>query len=410
MPRAPLPRPRGWTRTSEVQTQDQPTRRAVSGSLLLRRGARGDVWYVKYRDEAGVQVKRRLGPAYTGKGACPAGFYTRKTARAELDGLLTDVRRGVARHERTGETFADAAAEWLRWVESRGRKPSTIAGYRSMIHRHLDPAFGHLPLDKVTADRIEAYLATIGDRSPRTRNKLVIMMNGIFERTRRRYARGRPSVIVANPTRDIERVPGARRAGIDVYTPEEVHALARAAADDQDAALILTAAFTGLRQGELRALRWRDVDFDGETIRVERSVTMKDAVGTPKSGRGRAVPMAPEVAKPLARLGQRDRYVGEDDLVFSGQGGGFFDTSALLRRYRQAQARAGLRQLRFHDLRHTFGSVAVNRVDSITELQAWMGHADVTTTSRYLHYKHRGDAARRISDAFRIAQAEEVAS
>jgi hypothetical protein len=117
--------------------------------------------------------------AYTGKGACPPGSYTRKTARAELDARLTEVRRGVARNERTGETFADAAAEWLRWVESRGRKPSPISGYRSMIHRHLDPAFGNLPIDKVTANRIEAYLATIADRSPRTRNKLVIMMNGI---------------------------------------------------------------------------------------------------------------------------------------------------------------------------------------------------------------------------------------
>jgi hypothetical protein len=106
---------------------------------------RGDVWYVKYRDETGRQIKQRLGRAYTGKGACPPGSYTRKTARAELDARLTDVRRGVARHERTGETFADAAAEWLRWVESRGRKPSTISGYRSMIHRHLDPAFGNSP-------------------------------------------------------------------------------------------------------------------------------------------------------------------------------------------------------------------------------------------------------------------------
>lgn len=388
---------------------DQPTRRPVSGSLWLRHGARGDVWYVKYRDETGRQIKQRLGPAYAGKGACPPGWYTRKTARAELDARLTDVRRGVARHERTGETFGEAAAEWLRWVESRGRKPSTISGYRSMIHRHLDPAFGNLPLDRVTADRIEAYLATIGDRSPRTRNKLVIMMNGIFERARRRYARQRPPVIVANPTRDIERVPGPRRAGIDVYTPEEVHSLGRAAADDQDAALILTAAFTGLRQGELRALRWRDVDFSRATIRVERSVTMRHAVGTPKSGRGRAVPMADDVAKTLARLGQRGAHDGEDDLVFPGRDGGFFDTSALVRRYREAQKHAGLRELRFHDLRHTFGSVAVNRADSITELQAWMGHADVTTTSRYLHYKHRGDAARRISDAFRVAPAEEVA-
>jgi integrase len=100
-------------------------------------------------------------------------------------------------------------------------------------------------------------------------------------------------------------LPGPRSTSIDVYTPEEVYSLSRAAADEHDRALYLTAAFTGLRQGELRAPRWRDVDFLADTIRVERSVTMKDALGTPKSGRARAVPMARAVAEELARLSKR---------------------------------------------------------------------------------------------------------
>ena len=62
---------------------------------------------------------------------------------------------------------------------------------------------------------------------------------------------------------------------------------------------------------------------------------------------------------------------------------------------------AGLRRLRFHDLRHTFGSLAITRAD-IVEVQAWMGHADIQTTMRYLHYRDRGQTAERLADAFRV--------
>jgi integrase len=68
-------------------------------------------------------------------------------------------------------------------------------------------------------------------------------------------------------------------------------------------------------------------------------------------------------------------------------------------RYGKALERAGLRPLRFHDLRHTFGSLAISRAD-IVEVQAWMGHADVKTTMRYLHYRDRADAAARLNQAF----------
>jgi integrase len=89
----------------------------------------------------------------------------------------------------------------------------------------------------------------------------------------------------------------------------------------------------------------------------------------------------PEVAQVLARLGQRDVLRGPDDPVFLGEAGGHLDASALRRRFVDARDSAGLRPLRFHDLRHTFGSLAINRA-SIVQVQAWMGHADAKTTMR----------------------------
>src|SRR3954447_21923842 len=113
------------------------------------------------------------------------------------------------------------------------------------------------------------------------------------------------------------------------------------AAPEHDAAIFLTAAFTGLRQGELVALRWRDVDFAGAYVRVTASYTNGE-LSTPKSGKVRSVPMAPEGGEALARLGQLSDHDGADNLVFVGVAGGHLDASALLRRYRVALRRAGL--------------------------------------------------------------------
>lgn len=91
----------------------------------------------------------------------------------------------------------------------------------------------------------------------------------------------------------------------------------------------------------------------------------------------------------------------DDDLVFGEVDGRWLNDDRLRRRYEVALRRAGLRRLRFHDLRHVFGSLAITRAD-IVEVQAWMGHADIQTTMRYLHYRDRGQAAARLAEAFKV--------
>jgi integrase len=111
--------------------------------------------------------------------------------------------------------------------------------------------------------------------------------------------------------------------------------------------------------------------------------------------------MAPDAASALARLGQRELFTGGDDLVFVGVAGGFLDGSALRRRYDDALKRAGLRKLRFLDLRHTFGTTMIGRAD-IRRVQEWMGHADIQTTMQYLHYAPRDEDAQLVAEAFRL--------
>lgn len=116
--------------------QTQPTR-PVSGHVFQVKRARGVQWYAKYRLPDGRQVQKRLGPEWSEKGRPPAGYFTRKTAQVALQAILTDVRRGTLEFARTGATFADASAEWLRYAEQeRGVKPSTLYDYRAS-ERHL---------------------------------------------------------------------------------------------------------------------------------------------------------------------------------------------------------------------------------------------------------------------------------
>jgi integrase len=381
---------RDWRRICATAGDFRPP----TGHVFRVERARGLAWYAKYRLPDGRQVQKKLGPAWTGRGRPSAGYFTKRLAEDWLRGVLEQARRGTLPGlVRTGATFADAAAEYLRYIEhDRGRKPSTVRGYRSAIEAHLLPAFGSMPVEAVTTDEIERWIAALGG-SVRTRNKLLIELHGILGRARRVYG------LSGNAAADVEKFPQRRSGDIEVFSPEEVWALVRTAAGERDATIFLTAAFTGLRMGELLALRWRDVDFAGATIRVRASY-YNGQLTTPKSGKARAVPLAPDVAAALAKLGDREHWVGDDDLVFASELGGYLDGSALRRRYKRALAAAALRPLRFHDLRHTFGTRMIALAD-IRRVQEWMGHADVQTTMRYLHYAPRAEDAELAAKAFR---------
>jgi integrase len=171
---------------------------------------------------------------------------------------------------------------------------------------------------------------------------------------------------------------------------EEVEALLRAVPDDAvgptDRVLYLTAAMTGLREGELVALRWKDVDWPAGVIRVRVNYT-HGRWGTPKSGHGRAVPLADRVAAELERHYQRSSYQDDDAQVFGHpQTGRPYDASTLLSRFKSACQRAGVREVRFHDLRHTFATQMAATGVPLRALQAWLGHASYQTTEKYADY------------------------
>jgi integrase len=169
-----------------------------------------------------------------------------------------------------------------------------------------------------------------------------------------------------------------------------------------DRALYLTAAMTGLRKGELVALRWRDVDWPAARIRVRQNYT-RGEFGTPKSKRPtRSVPMADEVGGELERLFKASQWRGDDDLVFAHPAtGGVLAKSNVSRRMRAALKAAGLDEThRFHDLRHTFGTRMAAAGVPLRTLQEFMGHRDLTTTQIYADYAPSAREAEMVAAAF----------
>jgi integrase len=351
----------------------------------------------------GTQVKRRLGLAWLERGRSgawtrrrgrpQAGFLTEKEAIVEMDRLRREHAEAVGRAHRPDRTFADVAEDWLRHGElKRGLKRSTLRDYRQVLDAYLLPALGSFPVQAMDAAAIERWHA--GFRRSRTAEKVLMVLGAILGYAQRRLW------VRENAVLAVERRPVRYSGDYDLYSREEIDALVRHAISEQDAAILATAAMTGLRRGELVALRWRDVDFARQAIRVRGNYSHGEIV-TPKSGKVRVVPMVPEVAQHLARLGQRRRFSGDDDPVFTNDVGGHLDGSAIRRRYAAACKRARLRPLPFHSLRHHFGSVAVNRASLVqVQVQAWMGHSHIQTTARYLHHRSQATDAALLAEAF----------
>lgn len=379
--------------------------RRVTGHLVARSLRSGPVWYAKTRvpGRTPEQAMRRLAPAHLAGGKPPAGALTRRQAHDALADLLADERRKVGEqaydHQADGATFADVAAGYLRHVEHvKRREVTTIKDYRNSIRRYLAPRWGERAVTSIKPAEVAAMRDELlaAGLSPRTVVRHLTVAHSVFKHAVREHG------LMRNPaSAELVDRPTMRYSGeFDTFDADELHALARHAANEQDAAVFLMAAFTGLRQGELLALRWRDIDFAGQRVHVRRSYSHPAGrEKAPKSGKVRSVPLMAELIAPLDALSRREHFTDEDDLVFCSIVGEHLSHDLLRRRYYTALEAAGLRRVRFHDLRHCFGSVAV-RAFPLSDVQAMLGHAHITTTMRYVHHRPGADDAARLSSAF----------
>ena len=363
-----------------------------AGMVYLKHGCYYGRWYTA----AGGRANRKLGPARkpgTSQGLTRAQAEKRLREAMSAVAVTTDPDRTVA-------TLGDAL---LAQLETRGRARSHIETVESHLRVHIRPFFGNRPVDRIGEEHVTRFLARLrrSGLAAKTVRNVASTLHSAFELAiRRRW-------IVENPCRLVE-LPAARpNAEIRYLTQDELVSMLQQGVptgrlQTLDRALYLTAAMTGMRMGELLALRWEDVDFDAQKIRVRQAYVRGEFKG-PKSTRGsRGVPMASEVAMALETLRKLFEPSDEADLVFGDPDTGEpMDRNNVRRRFQRACRRAGVRAVRFHDLRHTFGTrVAASGEVSLRTLQEWMGHRDAKTTLIYADYQPGDHEAAMVSRAF----------
>jgi integrase len=263
----------------------------------------------------------------------------------------------------------------LRDRESVLAEPGTPyrRGVRT-LNGHVMGALGDRPASGITTREVNKLLEKIASdgASASTVNKYRAVIVSIFNHG----TRGCTFDLPRNPALATDKRRERDRPPLVFYSPEEIESLARSLAegkhrslaeekhqenperspaevaeDAQDAELVRVAAYAGLRLGELLALRWRDVDFAGHALTVSRAMSSGIESST-KSGRVRRVPLPDQAAAALKRLRKREDYTAPCERVFFNVFGRVRDGSALRRRFKRARDAAGLRPLRFHDLRH----------------------------------------------------------
>ncbi len=440
----------------------QPSIEHASLVIRVRDGARGRVYWDaqwRYRAAPGEPwrlKKRRLGLAWQEpdghggwrkrKGRCAEGWLDERAANvAALAAIDEHARELIDEDRRRREaaerkpTARELAQDWICWLEEvKGAKPSTVSDYRFLLrepgvpHRRgtrksagrIMGAFGDRPAADVTTAELSAFLRSL-DReglTPRNVNKHREVLASMF-------AYGCRSDTLALPLNPVDGTDKRRQdppAALDYYEVEEVEALARACErgehrlgrppsdldeaaarrheDCRDADAFRLLFYTGLRLGEVLALRWADVDLQDRLLLVRRGLSAGQET-LPKGRRHRFVPLPTPAVATLARLADRDEFTGPDDYVLCNRWGRRLDASALRRRYKRGCEAAGLRPVRLHGLRHAAGSLLARTTDAVF-VRDFLGHAKLTTTDRYLSAKRRPEELERLDRAFASAAIE----
>ena len=284
-------------------------------------------------------------------------------------------------------SLKDYLAQWLENIRHRVR-PKTFVDYQVTVRRHISPALGHIKLGKLTPENVEKAWSGM-------------LRNGtspsVVEYTHRRLSKAlndamNRQLISLNPCRVVT-TPKPPRRELNPPDAQAIQRLLEEAKDTEYHEAIYTAFYTGLRRGEVLALRWRDLDLDMATISVNRSLYRakggESLYQDTKTAKGRRlVSLTPSTVLLLHSLRERQKadclhqgYVVEQDSpVFRYRDGSPILPRSLSGSFRKIMRRAGLDGYRLHDARHAHATLMLRQGVHPKIVQERLGHAKVGTT------------------------------
>ena len=311
------------------------------------------------------------------------------STRAEVAKKLTETQRTADQGlpVTTGrKTVAAFLTDWLENSAQQTVRASTYAGYRTVITKHIIPTLGRTPLDKLMPQDVQKLMneRERAGLSPRT----VQLIRAVLRRALGQAVKWR---LLAYNAAQLVDPPKQRRYRSRVWTPEETRHFLDSVQGDRLEALYAVAAYLGLRQGEVLALRWDDVQFETATLVVNGSMpTVGPRVVTDtKTEQSRRVPPLPDALAAVLR-DHRDRQAfarlaagahwQDNDLVITNTLGGPPERKGLHYRWKQAIARAGVPDIRYHDLRHGCATFLLAQGVPARVVADILGHSSTKTT------------------------------
>lgn len=335
--------------------------------IRARRTAQGEARYDVRSRIAGRMVTRT--------------FKRRRDADAYARTLEADRLRGLAVDPRAGLVMVEAYAQ--RWLQQRQLRPLTRDLYAGILRKHILPTFGERPMGKVTTSDVRAWNAELASRlAPATVSRIYRVLHAIFATA------VEDEILARNPC-IVRGASSGTSPERPVATIAEVNALVDAI-EPSYRAMVVLAAWCGLRLGELLALTRRRVNMLHGTVEVVGSTYERFdgtvTIGPPKTAAGRRkVSIPPHVLPEIERHLREHAGTGADAPLFPGPQGGVLYRKTFARHWRKARRAAGVEHLHFHDLRHTGNTLAAATGASTKELMARMGHANPRAALLYQH-------------------------
>lgn len=311
-----------------------------------------------------------------------------KQAKKILSERLNEVNvlNNNSRQQSPTITFAGfASGLWRHYLGNKRIKPSTVYSYDSMIEKHLIPAFGAMQLGQITTVDVTKFFNNAQGRvASKYALNLYGLLNTMFD------VAVQHDLIETSPVRRKLHRPQLEPKEKPVLSPQQVNRVIEAIADEYKP-LFVVAAVTGLRIGELLALRWQDVDLDAKKMAVRHSL-WRGQLGTPKTKASAKTRNLSDLLVTAFRLQQlKSDFIQPDDFVFARRDGSPYDRDWIRESVlHPALDAAGIerkpRQHGFHLFRHTCGTIVYDETGDIRLAKDALAHSRISTTSDiYVH-------------------------